>query len=109
MKGLFLSHLDRKEEGYEFVKLGVRNDLASHICWHVYGLMRRADKNYEEAIKCYTQALKYDKVSLVAAEFLGMSPDACCSQRRRTCKSSEICRSCRSRCVATSPSTKPVI
>ncbi|KAL7746722.1 hypothetical protein RI367_007884 [Sorochytrium milnesiophthora] len=71
MKGLFLSHIDapapsgsgtvkRKEEGYDFVKLGLRNDLTSHICWHVYGLMYRADKNYEEAAKCYSHALKYD-------------------------------------------------
>ncbi|KNC98047.1 peptide alpha-N-acetyltransferase complex A subunit NAT1 [Spizellomyces punctatus DAOM BR117] len=64
MKGLFLSHLDRKEEGYEFVKKGLRNDLTSHTCWHVYGLMHRADKNYEEAIKCYVNALKFDKENM---------------------------------------------
>ncbi|CDH51176.1 n-alpha-acetyltransferase auxiliary subunit-like [Lichtheimia corymbifera JMRC:FSU:9682] len=61
MKGLFLNNLDKKEEGYEFVKKGVANDLTSHICWHVYGLMHRGDKNYEEASKCYTNALKYNK------------------------------------------------
>lgn len=31
------------------------------IGWHVYGLLHRADKNYEEAAKCYTHALKYNK------------------------------------------------
>ncbi|KAJ1550622.1 N-alpha-acetyltransferase 16, NatA auxiliary subunit, partial [Nowakowskiella sp. JEL0078] len=61
MKGLFLSNLDKKEEAYEFIKKGLKNDLTSHICWHVYGLLYRADKNYEEAVKCYTHALKYDK------------------------------------------------
>ncbi|ORX62151.1 N-terminal acetyltransferase A, auxiliary subunit [Hesseltinella vesiculosa] len=61
MKGIFLNNLDKKQEGYELVKQGVRNDLTSHICWHVYGLMHRADKNYAEASKCYTQALKYNK------------------------------------------------
>ena len=30
--------------------------------WHVYGLLYRSDKNYEEAMKCYRYALKYDKV-----------------------------------------------
>ncbi|TPX56185.1 hypothetical protein PhCBS80983_g04730 [Powellomyces hirtus] len=64
MKGLFLSHLNRKEEGYEFVKKGLRNDLMSHTCWHVYGLMHRADKNYDEAIKCYVNALKFDKENM---------------------------------------------
>ncbi|KAI9303102.1 NMDA receptor-regulated protein 1-domain-containing protein [Cunninghamella echinulata] len=61
MKGIFLNNLDKKAEGYEYVKRGVRNDLTSHICWHVYGLMHRADNNYAEAAKCYTQALKYNK------------------------------------------------
>ncbi|KAI8093113.1 NMDA receptor-regulated protein 1-domain-containing protein [Halteromyces radiatus] len=61
MKGIFLNNLEKKTEGYEYVKQGVRNDLTSHICWHVYGLMHRADKNYAEAAKCYTQALKYNK------------------------------------------------
>ncbi|KAJ3174921.1 hypothetical protein HDU87_006587 [Geranomyces variabilis] len=64
MKGLFLSHLNRKEEGYEFVKKGLRNDLMSHTCWHVYGLMHRADKNYDEAIKCYLNALKFDRENI---------------------------------------------
>lgn len=32
-----------------------------YIGWHVYGLMHRGDKNYEEASKCYTNALKYNK------------------------------------------------
>ena len=29
--------------------------------WHVYGLFHRAEKNYSEALKCYGQALKFDK------------------------------------------------
>ena len=28
--------------------------------WHVYGLLQRSDKKYEEAIKCYRNALKWD-------------------------------------------------
>ncbi|KAK9721134.1 hypothetical protein K7432_003662, partial [Basidiobolus ranarum] len=64
MKGLFLNHLDRKEEAYDFVRKGLRNNLRSHICWHVFGLLYRSDKNYEEALKCYTHALKYDKENL---------------------------------------------
>ncbi|KAI9596121.1 NMDA receptor-regulated protein 1-domain-containing protein [Syncephalis fuscata] len=62
MKGLFLSNLERKEEGFDFVRKGLKNDLTSHICWHVFGLLYRADKNYEEAIKCYRNALRFDKM-----------------------------------------------
>lgn len=61
MKGLLISHLGQKEEAHEFIKRGIRNHITSHICWHVYGLLNRSEKNYEEAIKCYCNALKYDK------------------------------------------------
>ena len=37
MKGLLLNCMERKEEAYELVKRGVKNDLRSHVCWHVYG------------------------------------------------------------------------
>ncbi|CAG0879709.1 unnamed protein product [Darwinula stevensoni] len=61
MKGLILNCLGRKEEAYEHVKRGLRNDLQSHVCWHVYGLLQRSDKNYDEAITCYKNALKRDR------------------------------------------------
>lgn len=94
MKGLTLNFLGRKEEAYEHVRRGLRNDLTSHVCWHVYGLLQRSDKKlviyildvhissliiinldifnytfnvvlyffrYDEAIKCYRNALKWEK------------------------------------------------
>ena len=60
MKGLIMNSLGRKEEAYELVKLGLKNDVRSHICWHVFGLLHRSDVNYKEAIKCYQNALKID-------------------------------------------------
>lgn len=33
---------------------------SSHVCWHVYGLLHRSERNYNEAIKAYKQALKID-------------------------------------------------
>ena len=36
----------------------------SHVCWHVYGLLHRSDRNYNEAIKAYKQALRIDKDNL---------------------------------------------
>lgn len=64
MKGLTLNCLGRKEEAYDHVRRGLRNDLQSHVCWHVYGLLQRSDKKYDEAIKCYRNALKWDKDNL---------------------------------------------
>lgn len=64
MKGLTLSYLDRKEEAYELVRKGLKHDLKSHVCWHVYGLLYRQDKDYFEAVKCYRQALRIDPENL---------------------------------------------
>jgi len=62
MKGLTLSCMDgRKEEAYDLVRLGLKKDMRSHVCWHVYGLMYRADRDYPQAIKCYRNALRLDK------------------------------------------------
>ncbi|DBA00108.1 TPA: hypothetical protein N0F65_000399 [Lagenidium giganteum] len=64
MKGLTLSCMNKKEEAYEYVRLGLKNDLKSHVCWHVYGLLYRADRNYNEAIKCYRNAIRIDPENL---------------------------------------------
>ncbi|KLO11388.1 N-terminal acetyltransferase A, auxiliary subunit [Schizopora paradoxa] len=64
MKGLILTHMGRREEGIDLVKKGIRLDLTSHICWHVFGLIQKAEKNYEEALKSYTQALRFDKENI---------------------------------------------
>lgn len=42
------------------VLLSLQNDLKSHVCWHVYGLLYRSDREYREAIKCYRNALRID-------------------------------------------------
>ncbi|KAL5729406.1 N-alpha-acetyltransferase 16 [Ranunculus cassubicifolius] len=60
MKGLTLNCMDRKEEAYDLVRRGLKNDLKSHVCWHVFGLLYRSDRNYREAIKCYRNALRID-------------------------------------------------
>jgi len=62
MKGLVLTHMGRREEGIDLVKKGIKLDLTSHICWHVFGLIQKGDRNYDEALKSYTQALRFDKV-----------------------------------------------
>ncbi|KAF8999912.1 N-terminal acetyltransferase A, auxiliary subunit [Hymenopellis radicata] len=64
MKGLILVHMGRREEGMDLVKKGVRLDLTSHICWHVFGLIQKGEKNYEEALKSYMQALRFDKENM---------------------------------------------
>ncbi|KAJ1965265.1 hypothetical protein GGI12_000869 [Dipsacomyces acuminosporus] len=64
VKGLFLTHLDRKEEGYASIKHGLEIDPNSSISWHVYGLVYRADLKYADAIRCYLNALKTDSENI---------------------------------------------
>jgi tetratricopeptide (TPR) repeat protein len=60
LKGLVLYFMGKKDEGYEFVKKGLANDITSYVCWHIHGLYHRQEKNYEEATKCYSRALQLD-------------------------------------------------
>lgn len=64
MKGLILNYCNKKAEAYECAAKGLKNDLKSHVCWHVYGLLQRSDRKYDEAIKCYRNALKCDPDNL---------------------------------------------
>jgi len=64
MKGLTMMYLDDKERAHEFAKQGLRYNLKSHVCWHVYGLIHRNDKNYREAVKCYLKALRLNEGNL---------------------------------------------
>ena len=67
--GLTLNFMDCKSKAYELVYQSynsclsndpalifvlVQNDLKSHVCCNVYGLL------YQEAIKCYRKALRID-------------------------------------------------
>ncbi|KAF8055089.1 NAA15 [Scenedesmus sp. PABB004] len=72
MKGLTLNYMDRKEEAYDLVRRGLKADLRSHVCWHVYGLLHRSDNNYLEAIKCYMNALRLDKDNVQILRDLAM-------------------------------------
>ena len=64
MKALILNSQGHGEEAFTLCKLALKNDMKSHICWHVYGLLWRSVKNYEEAIKAYKFALRIEPGSL---------------------------------------------
>ncbi|KRX99531.1 N-alpha-acetyltransferase 16, NatA auxiliary subunit, partial [Trichinella pseudospiralis] len=72
MKGLILNCIGKKEEALELVKKGLRNDVRSHVCWHVYGLMQRSERKYDEAIKAFRNALKIDKENIQILRDLSM-------------------------------------
>ncbi|CAJ1952474.1 unnamed protein product [Cylindrotheca closterium] len=72
MKGLVLNNMAKRDEAHALVKLGLMHDMRSHVCWHVYGLLHRSDRNYNEAIKAYKQALRIEPDSLQILRDLSM-------------------------------------
>lgn len=63
MKALILNAQGKTEEAFALGKEALTMDMKSHICWHVYGLLYRANKNFEEAIKAYKFALRLEPES----------------------------------------------
>ncbi|KAI1071242.1 hypothetical protein NW752_000767 [Fusarium irregulare] len=63
MKALILNSQGKTEEAFALGKEALTMDMKSHICWHVYGLLHRANKNFEEAIKAYKFALRLEPES----------------------------------------------
>jgi peptide alpha-N-acetyltransferase len=53
----------KTEEAFALAKEALTIDMRSHICWHVYGILYRTNKNFDEAIKAYKFALKFEPES----------------------------------------------
>lgn len=60
MKALILNGQGKTDEAMALGKEALTADMKSHICWHVYGILYRAQKNFEEAAKAYKFALKLE-------------------------------------------------
>ncbi|RKF54157.1 N-alpha-acetyltransferase 15, NatA auxiliary subunit [Golovinomyces cichoracearum] len=63
MKALILNSQGKTDESFSLAKVALQCDMKSHVCWHVYGLLYRTAKNFEEAIKAYKFALKLEPES----------------------------------------------
>lgn len=64
MKALIINQQGNTDEAFALGKQALMADMKSHICWHVYGLLYRHQKNFEEAIKAYKSALKLEPESV---------------------------------------------
>lgn len=63
MKALIINSQGHTDEAFALAKVALTHDMKSHICWHVYGLLYRSVKNFEEAIKAYKFALRMEPES----------------------------------------------
>ena len=60
MKALTLNAMKKKKEGFDIIKQALFKNLKNFTCWHVYGILNRANKNYDDSRKAYVNALKSD-------------------------------------------------
>ena len=60
MKALNMNAMKKKTEAFEQIKKALFKNLGNFTCWHVYGILHRGNKNYDEARKAYLNALRYD-------------------------------------------------
>ena len=63
MKGLILSAQGHNTEALAVVKKVLFKNLSNFTCWHVYGIINRKDKDYDQARRCYINAIKYNNGS----------------------------------------------
>lgn len=59
-KCLVMTKLKRNKEAFEGIKRILFKNLANFTCWHVYGLINRQQKDYDQARRAYLNALKYN-------------------------------------------------
>ncbi len=64
MKALIIGTQGHTEDAFALAKTALNNNMKSHVCWHVYGLLYRSEKNFEESIKAYKFALRLEPESV---------------------------------------------
>ncbi|RMZ78707.1 hypothetical protein DV737_g3759, partial [Chaetothyriales sp. CBS 132003] len=64
MKALIIGTQGHTQDAFALAKTALNNNMKSHVCWHVYGLLYRSEKNFEESIKAYKFALRLEPESV---------------------------------------------
>ena len=64
LKAMCLHGSGKKEEAMEMSRRALKANMRSQVTWHVLGTMHRSDMNHREAMRCFLQALKWDKDNL---------------------------------------------
>ncbi|CAD8097828.1 unnamed protein product [Paramecium primaurelia] len=64
LKAIFMYYNEEREAGLALAYQAVLKNLASDFCWHIYGLIQKAEKNYIQAVKCFIQAINKGEENL---------------------------------------------
>lgn len=64
VRGLVRYHLNMKDEARQDMSKCIASDPESGICWHLYGIYQRLEKNYEEAVKAFAKTYQIDPTNI---------------------------------------------
>jgi predicted Zn-dependent protease len=103
MKGLILATMEQRAEGLELARKGVRHDIGSFLAWHALGILQRMDKNWNEAVKCYSMALRIEGVSASGWRLVARAVADARARRAPTSISCARSATCTCSCATTRP------
>lgn len=63
-KALILNNLKRGVEAFALIKTVLFKNLGNFTCWHVYGMLNRSNKKFDDARKAFLNALKQDETNI---------------------------------------------
>uniref|UniRef100_A0AC34QAB7 Uncharacterized protein n=1 Tax=Panagrolaimus sp. JU765 TaxID=591449 RepID=A0AC34QAB7_9BILA len=58
MKALILDVTGHHPESVELAHRALKNDVKSHVCWHIFGMIKRSDKKYDESMRALKRSLQ---------------------------------------------------
>ena len=64
LKGLAEMGLGEKETGEKLIKEAIKINMKNAKVWQFYALFHKENKNYNQAVKCYTYSIKYDSENI---------------------------------------------
>jgi len=57
-KALIMNSLKRGAEAFNLIKAVLMKNMGNFTVWHIYGMLNRANKKFDDARKAYLNALK---------------------------------------------------
>ena len=58
MNALFLQGQKKSKDAFALIKLVLMKNMGNFQVWHVYGMLNKAQKDYDMAMKSYKNAIK---------------------------------------------------
>ena len=61
MEALSLNALGKKDEAKMRINMALMQNLKSHTAWHIFGMIHRSNKDYDDARSCFKKSIEFNK------------------------------------------------